>query len=456
MKYLDDYADHFKLKQHCRFGIKVDRLDRSRDDATWELHYHDRDSEAQVDKFDRVVVTTGAFTKAWMPNIEGSENFRGQILHSQAFKGAEDFKGKHVVVVGLSQTGGDVVYELCEHAEKVYLSHRSGGRISIRNHDAPVDRKLSRRITAFGLALNKHAPNFAGWIASKGIDYQMRKTFPNIDPAWKLLPAPPIGFSPPVMNDHLMDRLASGAVTSITGINHITPSSEIILTDGTSLPSIDAIVFCTGYTATYSMLSPEADPTAFPQPEWEALPNKNGLVYPRLYRGHCSTKYPLTLAFIGPYTGHSFAAFVNGDLSTQAIAQVWKGAFALPPQAQMEAWCDANYAHQLARLKVSRIPKVGFVDVAEQERWLNAAAGNGINEMLGWSWEAWRFWFKNRKVMRSVTDGVDTPFVYRLFDARETGEGRKGRGRKKWEGAEAAILKTAVLVARPIGGHKDV
>lgn len=456
MKYLDDYADHFRLKQYCRFGIKVDRLDRSEDDKTWELYYHDRASQPRVEKSDRVVVTTGALAKAWSPRIEGSENFRGQIIHSQAFKGAEDFRGKQVVVVGLSQTGGDVVYELCEHAEKVYLSHRSGGRISTRNHEKPVDMRVSRRITGFGLALNKHAPNFAGWMASKGFDYQMRKAFPNINPAWKLLPAPPIGLSPPVMNDYLMDRLTSGAVTSIIGIKHITPSSEIVLTDGTSLSSIDAIVFCTGYTSDYSILSPEADPTAFPQPEWDASPNKSGLVYPRLYRGHFSTEHPLSLAFIGPYTGHSFASFTNADLSSLAIAQIWKGAFSLPPQAEMGAWCDANYAHQLARLKVSRIPKVGFIDVAEQERWLNTAAGNGINEMLGWSWEAWKFWFRNRKLMRLVMDGADTPFVYRLFDARETGEGRRGKGRKRWDGAEDAILETAVLVARPGGGSKDV
>ena len=47
-----------------------------------------------------------------------------------------------------------------------------------------------------------------------------------------------------------------------------------------------------------------------------------------------------------------------------------------------------------------------------------------------------------------VMDGVDTPFVYRLFEAREKAVGRNRKGRKKWEGAEDAILRTAGMAPR--------
>lgn len=40
-----------------------------------------------------------------------------------------EFKGKNVVVVGLSNTGADATVELSKVAAKVYISHRGGARI---------------------------------------------------------------------------------------------------------------------------------------------------------------------------------------------------------------------------------------------------------------------------------------------------------------------------------------
>lgn len=40
-----------------------------------------------------------------------------------------DFKGKHVLVVGIGNSAADTSTQLIGHAEKVYLSHRSGVKI---------------------------------------------------------------------------------------------------------------------------------------------------------------------------------------------------------------------------------------------------------------------------------------------------------------------------------------
>lgn len=441
-QYIDDYAEHFGVTKHCRFEVKVTRLDRSEDGTQWELRCTDRNGKATVERFDRVIVATGAFSSPLMPKVPGLQTFQGQVLHSQAFKDPAAFAGKRVVIVGFSNTGGDIATSLVGIASKIYVSHRSGVRIGKRDFVKPAENKLTRRIAAIGLAVNNAYPKFGSKLAAALFEYNMKKTFPNIQPEWKLLPAPPIGNSPPILNDKIVDCLASGTIMSVAGIVCVTPDGKgVVFADGTTLASIDVLIFCTGYSATYSMLGPSANPTAFATPEWDAAPNANGIVYPRLYRGQFSTVHPLSLAFLGPYTGHSFAAFVNGDLSAQAIVQVWQGAFRLPAQAEMEAWCDENYRHQLKRLAVYRIPKVGFVNPKDQERWLNTAAGNGVNEMLGSGREGWRFWLKNRRLAGLLMDGVDTPFVYRLFDASVSGAGRSGVGRKSWEGAELAIYR---------------
>ena len=75
------------------------------------------------------------------------------------------------------------------------------------------------------------------------------------------------------------------------------------------------------------------------------------------------------------------------------------------------------------------------------ERWLNQAVGNGVNEAFGWGWEGWKFWWKERELYKLLIDGINTPFVYRLF------EGREG-SRRRWEGAKDAIYRANGLSSR--------
>ena len=79
---------------------------------------------------------------------------------------------------------------------------------------------------------------------------------------------------------------------------------------------------------------------------------------------------------------------------------------------------------------IARAP-CGLVKNGEVGPWLNDACGNGINEMLGWSWGSWKFWWKERALYRLVVNGVNTGFLYRLFEGR----------RRRWEGAREAIYR---------------
>ena len=127
----------------------------------------------------------------------------------------------------------------------------------------------------------------------------------------------------------------------------------------------------------------------------------------------------------------SFQAFTGFDLMSQAIAQVWSDGFSLPAQTEIDRWCDEQYKYMLSQVTIWRIHKPGLPP-ALLEKWLNVATGNGLEQMLGWSWRAWSFWWNDRALYKVIMDGIDTPFVYRLFDGR----------RPKWDGARDAILRT--------------
>ena len=296
-------------------------------------------------------------------------------------------------------------------------------------------------MTSFGLRLNTLLPSVTGKLAEKVVEREMQNAVGGkLRPEWKLLPAPPIRNVPPVVNDRILEYFASGMVEPVVGIRRFLPAasadqaaSPVELADGKVLDDIDVVILATGYESNFDFLGPAADPTAFKTPEWDQAPHSSGLAYPRLYQGLLSLAHPHTLAFVGPCRGHSVAAFSNLDLSGQAIARIWSGHFDLPPQREMEAWCEANYQAALADVRRWRIAKVGQ-NPWKLERWLNDASGNRVNECLGWGIAGWRFWWKDRELCNTVLHGVDTPYVYRLFEPAPG-------GRKAWPGAREAILK---------------
>ena len=295
-------------------------------------------------------------------------------------------------------------------------------------------------MSSFGLRLNRVLPVITGKLAEKVVEREMRSAAGGkLRPEWNLLPAPSIRNVAPIVNDSVLRCFANGSVEPVTGLRRLFPSKEgqttstVELIDGKILEDIDAIIYSTGYHSTYDILGPTADPTAFATPEWDNAPYSNGIAYPRLYQGLFSTTYPQTLVFVGPYRGHSIAAFNNLDLSAQAITRIWAGHFPLPPKREMEAWCDTNYRESLADVQRWRIPKVG-TNPWKLEYWLNEAAGNRVNECLGWGLTGWRFWWKDRELCNLILGGLDTPFIYRLFEPAPG-------GRKAWSGAREAILK---------------
>ena len=295
----------------------------------------------------------------------------------------------------------------------------------------PVDHMGTRRLSRIAIDVARTLPKLSSKLASIAIERRM-KANPLYRKEWQLLPAGPIPHANPVANDHLFDLLADGSLTSVAGIRCFHDDGTTVeLEDGSTITHVNAVICCTGYRYDFSVVDgADADPTALPTPEWDAAKHSNAVAYPRLYMGLFSPTFPGSLAFLGAYRGPSPAAFTGVDLISQAIAQVWCGGFALPPRAEIEEWCDHQYQYLLKQVASWRIHKPALPPGA-LETWLNDATGNGMNEMLGWGWQAWAFWWNDRKLYKLLMDGIDTPFAYRLFDGR----------RPKWDGAKEAILQ---------------
>ena len=91
--YINSYAEKFGLSKHWRLGVEIQRIDRK--DDKWSIRIREQSQsgeeavkheQTKIEYFDKVLVTTGPFKKAFIPPIDGSKDWHGQILHAQNFK----------------------------------------------------------------------------------------------------------------------------------------------------------------------------------------------------------------------------------------------------------------------------------------------------------------------------------------------------------------------------------
>lgn len=71
-----------------------------------------------------VVNATGTWDRPFVPHYPGQETFTGVQLHSSDYPGAEEFAGKHVVVVGGGASATQLLAEISEVASTTWVTRR--------------------------------------------------------------------------------------------------------------------------------------------------------------------------------------------------------------------------------------------------------------------------------------------------------------------------------------------
>lgn len=117
IKYLSDYADHFKVRPHVRFNSKVESVSQDGDGA-WRVTLHDRESK----RYRAVIVANGHLWDPRWARFNGE--FRGESLHAHDYKTPEPFLGKNVLVVGIGNSAVDIAVDVCKLAKNTYISTR--------------------------------------------------------------------------------------------------------------------------------------------------------------------------------------------------------------------------------------------------------------------------------------------------------------------------------------------
>ncbi|CAM9749616.1 unnamed protein product [Ectocarpus sp. 12 AP-2014] len=139
-QYIEDYAAHFDLAKHVRFGVSVTAAvpcpaadtGSTRWKITFTLNTHRRcaaredlrttdpsitaqeDLVQRTETFDKCIIASGIFSEPHFPRVEGISEAveQGWATHGAAYRDPGLFAGKSVLVVGCAFSGAEIASDL--------------------------------------------------------------------------------------------------------------------------------------------------------------------------------------------------------------------------------------------------------------------------------------------------------------------------------------------------------
>ena len=167
-----------------------------------------------------VVSATGTWSKPFIPDYVGRENFQGRQLHSAHYINSDPFKDKKVIIVGGGNSGAQILAEVSQVAETIWVTKTPPQFLS----DDVDGRVLFLR-------------------ATERLKAQQEG---------KVIDQPVGGLGDIVMIDSVKEARDRGVLHSRPSFTSFTTDS-VIWPDG-SKEKIDAVIWCTGFKASLDHL----------------------------------------------------------------------------------------------------------------------------------------------------------------------------------------------------------
>lgn len=128
LDYLHETAEEYGIDRKIRFGHYVKRAAWSSSDACWTIDVEQRATGQTLQmtcNFLHMCSGYYNYDHGYMPHFEGSENFKGTLVHPQQWTDDIDYAGKRVVVIGSGATAVTLVPEMAKQAAHVTMLQRS-------------------------------------------------------------------------------------------------------------------------------------------------------------------------------------------------------------------------------------------------------------------------------------------------------------------------------------------
>ncbi|MEM8904038.1 MAG: NAD(P)/FAD-dependent oxidoreductase [Actinomycetota bacterium] len=147
LEYLHETVAEFGIEDRIRFGHLVEQADWSSDEARWAVRARRTDTGEAVElSCSFLFMCSGyySYRGGYTPELAGRDDFRGQIVHPQAWPEDLDHTGKRVAVIGSGATAMTIVPAMAGDAEHVTMIQRSPTYVVARPDVDPINRALRK------------------------------------------------------------------------------------------------------------------------------------------------------------------------------------------------------------------------------------------------------------------------------------------------------------------------
>ena len=131
--YLAEYANHYDITSHSKFNFKVTKisyLENEDESYRWIIVGNSNDSEHSF-RCRYLCIATSYCRIPLIPEAlkNSIPNYRGLIMHSDAYKSPSDFditKHKRILIIGGGHSSAEISTELSDAGFQVDIAHRGG------------------------------------------------------------------------------------------------------------------------------------------------------------------------------------------------------------------------------------------------------------------------------------------------------------------------------------------
>ena len=142
LEYLNHVADRFSLRENILFNNEVSQAVYDENLHNWKITT--KSKKTFTSQF--CIMATGCLSVPNKPNLEGLDNFKGEVLHTGSWPTEPvDFTNKRVAIVGTGSSSIQSIPVIAESADSLYVYQRTPN-YSIPSNNGPMDRVQEREI----------------------------------------------------------------------------------------------------------------------------------------------------------------------------------------------------------------------------------------------------------------------------------------------------------------------
>jgi cation diffusion facilitator CzcD-associated flavoprotein CzcO len=230
VSYYERYAQRNQVD--VRHEVTVERIDR---DGS-ELVVRTSDGEERAS---HVIVATGYAHTPHIPDWPGRESFGGRLLHSAAYRNADDLKGADVIVAGSGCSGMEIAYDVATGgAKRVRVAVRTSPNILIRDPAGPLLARIFLQLpTRFSdNVLRKVQLKKLGDLSAYGLPIPDEGIFSRLKR---------LGVAPAIVDKEVIEAVKDGRIEIVAGVRSLDESGVDLEDDTRAEP--DALIAATGY-----------------------------------------------------------------------------------------------------------------------------------------------------------------------------------------------------------------